>query len=105
MRNGKIYVVMNEGEVAYASTDKESANAYADTQGFEARARVLEEWGNDDPSEDDIAEVDLQAGFDGDYYEVVKVDISNLAEDDTVELPDGTEIEVSEILEKLEVAD
>lgn len=76
MRNGKIYVVMNEGEVAYASTDKESANAYADTQGFEARARVLEEWGNDDPSEDD-----------------------------TVELPDGTEIEVSEILEKLEVAD
>ena len=76
MRNGKIYVVMNEGEVAYASIDKESANAYADTQGFEARARVLEEWGNDDPSEDD-----------------------------TVELPDGTEIEVSEILEKLEVAD
>ena len=102
MRNGKIYVVMNEGEVAYASTDKESANAYADTQGFEARARVLEEWGNDDPSEDDIAEADLQAG---DYYEVVKVDVSNLAEDDTVELPDGTEIEVSEILEKLEVAD
>lgn len=105
MRNGKIYVVMNEGEVAYASTDKESANAYADTQGFEARARVLEEWGNDDPSEDDIAEADFQAGFDGDYYEVVKVDISNLAEDDTVELPDGTEIEVSEILEKLEVVD
>ena len=105
MRNGIIYVVINEGEVSYASTDKESANAYADTQGFEARVRVLEEWDNEDPSEDDIEEADFQAGFDGDYYEVVKVDISNLVEDDTVELPDGTEIEVSEILEKLEVED
>lgn len=105
MRYGIIYVVTNEGDVVYASTDKESATAYADTEAIEARERVLKEWGNDDPSESEIAEADFQAGWDGDCYEVEKIDISNHTEDDTVELRDGTEIEMSEILEKLEIAD
>ena len=101
MKCNILYVVMNEGEVEYASTDKEMAEAYADDQMYKSRERVLDEWGNDDPTENDIAEADFQGGFDGDYYEVVKVDISNLTEDDMIELPDGSEIEVSEILEKL----
>ena len=101
MKYNILYIVMNEGEVEYASTDKERAEAYVDYQMYKARERVLDEWGNDDPTEKDIAEADFQAGFDGDYYKVVKVDISNLAEDDMIELPDGSEIEVSEILEKL----
>jgi|GEM_PF-5345584 len=101
MKYNILYVVMNEGEVEYASMDKEMAEAYADDRMYKARERVLDEWGNDDPTEKDIAEADFQAGFDGDYYEVVKVDISNLTEDDMIELPDGSEIEVSEILEKL----
>lgn len=101
MKYDILYVVMSEGEVEYASTDKETAEAYAYDQMYNARERVLDEWGNDDPTEKDIAEADFQAGFDGDYYEVVKVDISNRTEDDMIELPDGSEIEVSEILEKL----
>lgn len=105
MKHSIIYVVVNEGDVVYASADKESANAYADTKGIEARESVLEEWGNDDPSESELAEADYQAGFDGDYYEVQKIDISNQTEDGTVELQDGTEIEMSEILEKLEMDD
>lgn len=102
MKYNNVYVVMREGDVVYASTDKEMAEAYADSQMCNAREAVLKEWGNDDPTEKDIAEADFQAGFDGDYYEVIKVDISNKTEDDTLELPDGSEIEVSDILEELE---
>ena len=101
MKYNTVYIVINEGEVEYASEDKEEAEAYADTKGYEARERVLNEWGNDDPSEKDIADADLQAGIDGDFYEVEKVNISGKSEDDTIELSDGTEIDVSDILEKL----
>lgn len=100
-----VYVVMREGEVEYASTDEESAKAYADNQMYNAREEILDEWENDDPTEKDIAEADFQAGFDGDYYEVKKVDISNLMEDDMVEFSDGDEVEVSDILEKLETCE
>lgn len=101
MKYNTVYIVINEGEVAYASEDKEDAEAYADTKGYEARKRVLNEWGNDDPSDEDIGEADLQAGMDGDFYEVEKVNISGKSEDDTIELSDGIEINVSDILEKL----
>lgn len=101
MKYDIVYVVMCEGEVKYASTYEESANEYADNQSYDARQEVLDEWGNDDPTEKDIAEADFQAGFNGDYYEVVKVDISN-KEDDMIELPDGNEVEVSDILRKIE---
>ncbi|MEY8425069.1 hypothetical protein AALB52_20480 [Lachnospiraceae bacterium 38-14] len=101
MKYNTVYIVINEGEVVYASEDKEDADAYADTKGYEARQRVLSEWGNDDPSDEDVAEADLQAGMDGDYYEVKRVNLSNKSEDDTIELSDGTEIDVSDIIEKL----
>lgn len=101
MKFSIVYIVMNEGEVVYASEDKKLAEAYAENQGYKARERVLDEWGNDDPTDDDIGEADFQAGFDGDYYEVERVDISNLTDDDIVEISDGTEIDVSDILEKL----
>ncbi len=101
MKYDNVYVVMREGDVVYASTDEEMAEAYADDQMYNAREAVLDEWGNDDPTEEDIAEADFQAGLDGDYYEVIKVDISNKTEDDTLELSNGDEVDVSDILEKL----
>lgn len=101
MKYNNVYVVMREGDVVYASTDKEMAEAYADSQMYNAREAVLDEWGNDDPTEEDIAEADFQAGFDGDYYEVIEVDISNKTEDDALELPNGDEVDVSDIFEKL----
>lgn len=105
MKYDIVYVVMCEGEVLYVSKEEESAEGYADNQGYKARQEVLDEWGNDDPTENDIAEADFQAGFDGDYYEVVKVNISNLTENDMVEFPDGSEIEVSDILKKLRTSE
>ena len=105
MKDNIVYVVMCEGEVEYASIDKETAETYADNQMYKAREEVLDEWGNDDPTEEDIAEADFQAGFDGDYREVIEVDISNRTENDMVELSDGNEIEVSDILEKIKICE
>lgn len=105
MKYDIVYVVMCEGEVEYASTDEESAKGYADNQGYNARQEVLDKWGIDDPTEKDIAEANFQTGFDGGYYEVVKVDISNKTENDMVELPNGDEVEVSDILEKLRTSE
>ena len=48
-----------------------------------------------------MAEAAFQAGFDGCIYEVFKIDLSKFSEDDTITLDDGTEIDVSEIIEKL----
>lgn len=105
MKFSIVYIVMNEGEVVYASENKELAEAYAFNKGCKARERVLDDWENDDPSDEDIWEAGFQAGYDGDYYEVERVDISNLADDGTVEILDGTEIDVSDILEKLRISE
>ena len=65
MEDTCIYVVINEGEPVFASKNEENAYAYADDQGFRARSETLKEWNNDDPTEEDIAEADWQAGIDG----------------------------------------
>lgn len=96
-----VYIVLREGEVVYASEDQECAEGYAENKGLEAREEVLVEWGNDDPSEKNLFEADWQAGYDGDCYEVESVDITGLTEDDTVTVADGSEINVSDILKKL----
>ncbi len=101
MKYDNVYVVMCEGDVVYASTDEEMSEAYADNQMYNARKAILDELGNDGPTEKDIAEADFQAGFDGYYHEVIKVDISNKTEDDTLELSNGDEVDVSDIFEKL----
>ncbi len=106
MKYNIVYVVIHEGMVEYASTDKDFAEEYAFGHNAEARQDILDEWGVDGaPTEKDIAEADFQAGFDGDFFEVVSLDISNLTKDDMVNLPDGYEIEVSCILEKLETSE
>lgn len=97
-----VYVVMHEGVVQYVSTDEDSAEGYAISQSLNAGQAVLDEWDIDDPTEDDIAEAGFQAGFDGGDYEIFELNISNLAKDDMVKLPDGDEVEMSYILEKLE---
>lgn len=101
MKFSIVYLVLCEGDVVYASTDEEIARAYADNPMYHARKLVLAEWGNDDPTEKDIAEADFQAGYDGDNCEVIEVDISNKTKDDTLELPNGDEVDVSDIFEKL----
>ena len=102
MKYGVVYIVINEGEVAYASVDREETEEFANDRNYMAREEVLAEWENDDPSEENLAEADFQVGYNGDYYKVECIDISNCSEDDIIELEDGTEIEVSDILAKLE---
>lgn len=101
MKFNIIYVVINQGEVMYATTSQQDAEGYADEQNYKAREAVLKDFGNDDPSYEDIAEADFTAGFYGDYHEVVTVNIANKTEDDMVILPDGDEIEVSELIKNL----
>lgn len=99
-----VYYVVNEGEVKFASYDKDEANNFADKNNDEDTNEVLENWGygdEDDISEKRMAEAAFQAGFDGGIYEVFKIDLSKFSEDDTITLDDGTEIDVSEIIEKL----
>lgn len=101
MQVSKIYAVLNEDEVVFASEDRNEAEAFAEDKRYEARKRVLNDWDNDDPDVRDLDEADLQAGADGDIYEVIKVDLSKKTEDNMVELDNGVEIEVEEILEML----
>lgn len=101
MKYGIVYVVICDGEIVYASTDKSSAIAFANDESYAARQATLDEWDNDDPTPEDIAEADYQAAYDGDYYEVARLDISNKKEGDMVK-HSGDEYDVSDILEKLE---
>lgn len=101
MEDTSIYVVINEGEPVFASKNEEDAHAYADDQGLQARSEILNDWNNDDPTEEDIAEADWQAGIDGYYYQVEKVSLFDLQNNDTIELSDGTEINSLDVLDLL----
>lgn len=100
MTENILYLAMRDGECEYASASKMEAENFVEQQYEQATNEVLNEWGIDDPSVEDIDEAAFQAGYD-ENYEVVKVDMSKKTEDDTIELPDGNEVEVSDILEKL----
>ena len=95
------YVVVSEGEVKGAFETKSEAYDFENDQNLKARERVLQDWGMDDPEEKDLDEASFQAGQDGDYYETVRVDLTGKDEDDMVVLPDGTEIDVSKILDNV----
>lgn len=101
MKFSKVYVVTKIDEIVFASEDIDEARGFAESKHYEARKNVLNDWGNDDPDERDLADAEWQAGADGEFYEVAEVDLSNKSEDDKVELDNGEEIEVAEILEKL----
>lgn len=97
-----LYAVINEGDVVYASENEESAKAQVDNQYIKARENILNEWGNDDPTCEDIEEADFQADYNGEHYSVEMFDVSNLTEDDTVVGNKGTEIDVLDLLRKVE---
>lgn len=96
-----IYVVMNDGEMVYASIDRDDADAYAYTQNVNGANETLEEWGNDDPTDEDMAEAAFQNGFDGGYHEVVCIDIDKADDNGIITLLDGTEVNVADVLDFL----
>lgn len=101
MQKNIVYVVVKEEELVFVSSDLEEANDYKMNDSIEATADVLEEWDNDDPSEEDIVAASFQAGYDGDNCEIFSVDISKYVKGDTVELDDGSEVDYNKIVKLL----
>jgi hypothetical protein len=89
-----IYVVLNEGEIVFASEDEELANGYADKSWQKDIQDTANEYGFDlnNPKQLDAAQ--YQAGFDGGVYDVVKVDTNKFDDNDemTVQLSVGEEV-------------
>jgi hypothetical protein len=102
MENEYLYIVINQGEVVFVSKDENEAHNYADEHNFNAQENVLGEWGNDDPTDEDIAQAAFQAGFDGEIYFVEEINSSDLEPDGSIECSDGSEIDVTDILDLLE---
>ena len=97
----KIYIILNEGEVIYVSEDKDSAVQYMYNKIYENSNKVLSEWGNDDPTSEDVDEATIQAGCDYGDYDIKTVAISNL-DKETIDFSDGTEIYSDDIFEKMD---
>lgn len=104
MENEHLYIVINQGEVVFVSKDENEAHNYADEHNFNAQENVLGEWGNDDPTDEDIAQAAFQAGFDGEIYFVEEINSSDLEPDGSIECSDVSEIDVTDILDLLEKA-
>lgn len=62
---------------------------------------VLRTGGNDDPSEKDIVEAAFQNGYDGGHHYVVEADLDEVDDCRMITLPDGTEVEVADVLDVL----
>ena len=88
MENEHLYIVINQGEVVFVSKDENEAHNYADEHNFNAQENVLGEWGNDD----------------GEIYFVEEINSSDLEPDGSIECSDGSEIDVTDILDLLEKA-
>ena len=99
MNRKTYFIVMEDEVVVYASTEKEDAESYAFSRYCELDTQQLEEWGNDDPDENDIAYAALQVG--ADYHIFTDKVCFDSNKDEFVELSDGTEVSVSDIMEVL----
>ena len=96
----EVYLVLHDGEAISAYYDKDMAESVADSKNTSDVDTVLSDWGNNDPTDNDVAEASFQSGFDGDYS-VESVDLDE-AEYGTVYLADGSELDIEEVEELLE---
>lgn len=101
MSYGMVYIVTKDYEFVDAFETEEEAEWYKDAKATEALQRALEELGINDPTEKDIEDASIQAGFDRDCYEIECIDISGLSEEEEIYLADGDNLEVREILDAL----
>ena len=103
----QVYVVINEGEAVFATNNEEVADAYAENAIDNCVYDTVEECGRDidDLTPEELEEMSFMSGFDGGYYEVqsFELDIENRDNNpDTVELDDGTELDVDDIFDVYE---
>ena len=103
MKKKIVYLALDEDEIKFASESKSEVNNYIENQAYEARARAMEELGiDDDETEEQLQRAELYASMEGYFLDKTKVNITGLDEDDEVELDNGTEIRVGDILDKLD---
>lgn len=74
---GRIFFVVNEGEIVYASNSFEAADGYATDKTYDDLQYTADEFGYDleELDEDDLDELAFASGFDGGYYYVDYVDL------------------------------
>ena len=89
-----VYVVLNEGEIVFASKDEELANSYADKSWHEDIQETADEYNFDLDNPKQLDAAQYQAGFDDGVYDVVKVDTDKFDDNDemTVQLSVGEEV-------------
>lgn len=100
---GTVYVVINEGEAVFASEDMDEAEAFASDKnnaGIEAAAAEM-----DMDDDEDRSRAAVQAGIDGDYYEVGTASLEGITDEEdmvTVKLESSeVEVEYGEIIRLL----
>lgn len=96
MKNNIVYLVMND-DLVYATKNKRKAEQFVEEKTYQARQWALDQMGEDDPDEEDIAEADFWAGYEGEYYEIERIDLSKSTEDDLIELSNGYQLSVADI--------
>lgn len=74
---GRVYFVVNEGSVVYASNSKDAAEGMAMNAADNDLEDKVKESGRDidDLTEDELAEFGFASGYDGGYYYVDSVNV------------------------------
>jgi len=98
-----VYIVINEGEILYASKDEDNADNYAEEKQNEIEEEIAKDMNIDE--DEDFSKVVYEAGAEYGTFKVVEIDLNRYNEDETIRIfieNHGEEfIEYSEIIDKL----
>lgn len=104
----KVFIVVNEGEIVFASKDSELAQGYCDDANMQGTEEEVEESGRDieDLTDSELAEFSFMSGYNGGYHYCEEIVLDDNADDDSVyTTSEGDEFTKSEILEAIESSD
>lgn len=97
---GRVYFVVNEGSVVYASNSKDAAEGMAMNAADNDLENKVKESGRDidDLTEDELAEFGFASGYDGGYYYVDSIEVAEEYDPwETFETCEGDEISYGDI--------
>lgn len=102
MKGTTIHLIMCDGDIVYATKDRSIAIDYVTKHNDIARQIRLKDLDKYDDREDE-KDADIINAYESGYYKRTSVEIPTNAEnEDIIELSNGEEISVSEIIEKLQ---
>ena len=102
-----VYVVINDGEVVYASKDEDNADNYVEEKREEIREELIEELDIDEDEDPSKVEYQLEYASGAEYgiFKVVEIDLNKYKENETFEKfiqnLGNVCIEYNEIIDKL----